>query len=248
MPTSARRLMHFLVVIVTTALLWLVQLVWLDKGFSCKRALCTLIAAFFVADLSVKICFKREGFYFSEEIDRLVKRRLLGWYRKARKLPLWTYILLGIIWRMVTILVLAIPIVALDIQDEPPDFAQLIGNGSIGTVAVVELLAAPLVESLLFQLLPVELSDLVSRKSRYEKSLCHSYFCPRFRFGSYIHPNICSYGVFHRTLLGIHVCTVHKGYWKATIRLPCHGRYAHVTQSNRVRGPAIEKCLLKNLP
>lgn len=116
-----------------------------------------IMVGLLIADIVEYFIFKRLAPNYQKFGYKKISRWICGNWKTIRKIPVIVYFFIGFLWKII------IGVFIPDLLEEGANISITKG-ASIPSIIFVALILAPLIETLLFQVLPIEISNKITNK------------------------------------------------------------------------------------
>lgn len=117
----------------------------------------SILLALFISDLICHFLYRQSIHKYHRFSYKCLNKRICNVWRLIRKAPVVVYLFVGILWKIL------VGIVSPDLSSDGAN--NSIAEGvSISFFVIIALILAPVLETLLFQVLPIEISNRITKK------------------------------------------------------------------------------------
>ena len=127
-----------------------------NKDLAALTILATMLALF-VADMATVLFHKTNAIDYQRYSYVHLNKCICGMWRHLRRIPIATYFFIGILWKILA------GIISPDLSMEGVN-KNVAAGSQISFLVVVVIIIAPVFETFIFQVLPIEISNRITKK------------------------------------------------------------------------------------
>lgn len=127
-----------------------------DEDLAALTILATMLALF-VADYAGILFHKSRAIDYHSHCNVRLNKRICGTWRHLRSIPVAAYYFIGILWKILA------GIASPDLSKEGVNI-KVANSSPISFLVVVVIIIAPVFETFIFQVLPIEISNRITKK------------------------------------------------------------------------------------